>query len=185
MTPFTLDPEKSRLLVIDMQARLLPVISDGEHMISNLKILLKACSVTKTPVVYTEHYPKGLGGVPDDLKDTMPEESKRFEKIHFSCCREPGFTGLLRPEGRKQVVVSGIESHICVLGTVMDLLADGFHIALVSDACSSRKREHHEEALRAITGAGGLVVPTETVVYQLLQRAGTEQFRAMLPFFRN
>ena len=185
MTPFTLDPEKSRLLLIDMQARLLPVISDAERMMGNLKILLEACSVTKTPVVYTEHYPKGLGGLPDDLNDAMPEGSKRFEKIHFSCCREPGFTELLRPEGRRQVVVSGIESHICVLGTVMDLLSDGFDVALVSDACSSRKQVHHEEALRAVSAAGGLVVPTETIVYQLLQKAGTEQFRSMLPFFRN
>lgn len=184
MIPFRIDPRRAQLLVIDLQEKMLPAVSGWEKVARNTGILLEACKVTTVPVKYTEHYPKGLGRTVPSVIEKLPSQAGKMEKIHFSCCMEDGFEEFLRTEGRDQVIVAGVESHICVLGTVMDLLAMDLRVAVAADACSSRDPDHHRLACDAMLSAGALVVPVETVVYQLLGRAGTEQFKSMLPFFK-
>jgi len=184
MRPFRIDPEKVQLLVIDLQEKMLPAVHGWEKVDRNTGVLIEACKVTAVPVKYTEHYPKGLGKTVPSVMEKLPVQAGRMEKIHFSCCMEEGFEDFLRSGGRDQVIVAGVESHICVLGTVIDLMAIGMRVVLAADACSSRDPEHHRLACDAMVSAGALVVPVETVVYQLLGRAGTEQFKSMLPFFK-
>lgn len=183
--PFRIDAERSQLLLIDLQEKMLPAVTGWESVAKNASILLKACEIMKVPVKLTEHYPKGLGATIACIAKNLPADAKRMEKINFSCCGEEGFDKFLRCDGRDLVVVAGVESHICVLGTVMDLLAMGHGVVVAADACSSRNTEHHGIACNAMMSAGALVVPVESVVYQMLGRAGTEQFKTMLPMFKN
>ena len=185
MKPFRIDAEKSQLLLIDLQMKMLPAVAGWESVAKNVEILLKACEIMKAPVKLTEHYPRGLGATIPSIAENLPIDSKRFEKISFSCCGEAGFDNFLRCNGRDLVIVAGVESHICVLSTVMDLLAMGHSVVVAADACSSRNAGHHNMACSAMTSAGALVVPVESVVYQMLGRAGTEQFKAMLPMFKS
>ena len=185
MKPFRVDAERSQLLLIDLQVKMLPAVAGWESVAKNAEILLKACEVMKVPVKFTEHYPKGLGATIPSIAENLPADSRRFEKISFSCCGEAGFDDLLRCDGRDLVIVAGVESHICVLSTVMDLLAMGHSVVVAADACSSRNGDHHAMACSAMMSAGALVVPVETVVYQMLGQAGTEQFKIMLPLFKH
>lgn len=177
--------ERARFLMVDIQEKLFPHISDGDEIAANSLRLLASARLMDIPFFYTEQYPKGLGETESDLIKALPENARRFEKTCFSCMEEPGFTKFLGSRGKEPVtVVWGIETHICIMSTVMDMLDEGMSVAVVSDAVGSRKREHRQTALAAMQRAGALVLPTESVVYQLLERAGTEKFKAMLPFFK-
>ncbi|HHV53469.1 MAG TPA: isochorismatase family protein [Synergistaceae bacterium] len=184
MVPFVLQSSKSQLLLVDMQEKLLPAMQNNDEIAKNAKTLLKAADLLGIPVKYTEHYPSGLGPTVEVVRQTLPPSSMRFEKVHFSCWAEAGFADFIRNGSRDQIVMAGIESHICVLSTALDLLKEGYQVAVSLDAVGSRRSHHHESALRALASAGALVVPTETIVYQWLARAATEAFRAMLPYFK-
>ena len=184
MLPFRIEPGRTQLLLIDLQEKMLRAVSDQERTIRNAGILIQAAKTVGVPIKFTEHYPKGLGKTVPPLMEKMPPVVLPFEKIHFSCCDEKGFDEYLRYDQRDQLIVSGVESHICVLATVMDLLLQGYPVAVAADACSSRDPDHHRMACEAMTAAGALVAPVETLAYQLIRRAGTEQFKTMLPFFK-
>ena len=174
-----------RFLMIDIQERLLPSIHANDAVVANSRRLLAAARLLDVPVFYTEQYPKGIGVTVGELMKALPETAKRFEKTHFSCVDEPGFKDFLYDQDVQTVtVVWGTEAHICVLSTVMDMLDCGKRVAVVSDASCSRTRENRDMAMDAMRAAGALVLPTETVVYQLLGRSGTDAFKAMLPFFK-
>jgi nicotinamidase-related amidase len=184
MLPFRIIPERAQLLLIDLQEKMLQAVANREKVTRNAGILLEAAKVMGVPIKFTEHYPGGLGKTVPPLMEKMPSGTSPFEKIHFSCLDEKGFEEFLREGGRDQLIVAGVESHICVLATVMDLLEKGHPVAVAADACSSRDPDHHRMACEAMTAAGALVAPVETLAYQVIRRAGTEQFKAMLPFFK-
>jgi nicotinamidase-related amidase len=181
---FDLEAGKSQLLLIDFQEKLLPAVCDDSKTTRNVRTLLKACETLQIPVKYTEHYPQGLGETVPEILEAMPVDKRRFEKVHFSCCDEPDFETFFRYAGRDHVILAGIESHICVLQTAADLLSKEYRVYVASDACSSRKNEHHDEAMQTLRALGALVAPTESIVYRLLRKAGTSAFKAMLPFFK-
>ena len=172
-----------RFLLVDIQEKLLPSISGNEAIRANTLRLLAAARLMDIPFYYTEQYPKGIGSTDAEILKSLPEGAKRFEKMTFSCTDEPGFDGFFG-KSDKVVVIWGIEAHICIMATVMDMLDDGMKVAVVSDAVGSRVDENKNRALAAMERAGALVIPTESVVYQLLGRAGTGDFKAMLPFFK-
>ncbi|HCL80615.1 MAG TPA: hydrolase [Synergistaceae bacterium] len=181
---FRLRRNEVRLLMIDVQERLLPVITGRETIVKNAVKLAKAADVLTVPFFYTEQYPKGIGGTDGRITGALPETARRLEKVHFSCCSEEAFDGFLFQEPRPVTVLFGIESHICVLGTVLDMIAQGHKIAVAADACGSRSPENHALAMEAMRAAGALVVPTETVVYHMIGRSGTPEFKALLPLFK-
>ncbi|MDR1978149.1 MAG: isochorismatase family protein [Synergistaceae bacterium] len=176
--------EETSLLMIDVQERLLPSIDRREAVVQNAVRLLKTADLLSLPVLYTEQYPKGIGSTETSVLSALPKESRRFEKMTFSCCEEPGFLESLDALARPVTVVFGTESHICILSTMEDLLDRGRKIVMAADACGSRTSDNHNLALAAARSCGALVLPTETVVYQLLGRSGTPEFKAMLPFFK-
>ncbi|MCL1940670.1 MAG: isochorismatase family protein [Synergistaceae bacterium] len=181
---FRLSAENAAMLMIDMQEKLLPVVSGGDEAVGNAARLLRAAEVFKIPVIYTEQYPKGIGGTVGPLLELLPAEAIRHEKTAFSCCDEFGFSEKLSGTGRQSVVVFGIESHICVLSTVADLTRQGIKIVVAADACGSRNPRSHNLAMDEARACGASILPAEAIIYQLIGRAGTQEFKALLPFLK-
>ena len=176
--------EETAFLMIDVQERLLPSISENGAVLENGVRLLRTAAQLRLPVLYTEQYPKGIGATAAELSSVLPEGTRRFEKTTFSCCEEPGFLEVLQSMERDVTVVFGIESHICVLSTVQGLRERGRKSVVAADASVSRRPENHRLALDAARDCGAAVLPTEPVVYQLLGRSGTPEFKALLPLFK-
>lgn len=183
MISYKLKKNQSQLVIIDVQERLLPVITNNKSIIKHSKLLLRCAQVLSIPVKYTEQYPKGLGPTVSDISDLLPPETPRFEKVHFSCYDEPGFIDFLGNE-RRQIVLAGIETHICILATTLDLLKEGYQVVVALEAVGSRQEEHNLAALKAASQCGALVLPTESIVYQWLNVSGTPEFKEMLPYFK-
>ena len=176
--------DSAHFLMIDVQERLLPAISDHEKLHRNILKLERASEVMNIPFCYTEQYPKGLGGTTADIMRALPEGALRFEKNTFSCCDEEGFNDILALQNRPVTVLFGIETHICVLATALDLLEQNRTIVVAADACGSRSPEHSILAMEAMRGAGALVLPVETIIYHIMGRSGTPEFKALLPLFK-
>lgn len=174
-----LSAPESRLLVIDVQQRLLPVMADPARVVERSRIMLAAAAAMQVPVLATEQYPKGLGPTVADLRDALGH-SPIFEKMHFSAYGEPPVRDALRADdGRRQIVVLGIEAHVCVLQTVLDLLQHEFRVFVVADAISSRSRDSVALAEARMRQAGAVLVNTEMCLFEWLGQAGHPQFRAL------
>lgn len=170
-----LSRDESRLLIVDMQQKLLPVINDQEVVLTNCLKLIEAASILGVPATATEQYPKGLGPTVSAIAERVPD---RPEKIEFSClnCLDWNSTAA-DPEGRFKVVVAGIESHVCVLQTVLDLLSQGFRVFVAADAVGSRKPLDREIALQRMASSGAVITTTESVLFEWCERAGTAEFK--------
>ena len=176
--------ESTIMLMIDVQEKLLPVISGNDEIVKNTIKLLKAAEVLKIPMMYTEQYPKGIGNTVNPLLESLPAGAIKHEKTTFSCCDESVFNEKLRGLERSLVAVFGIESHICVLSTVIDLLLKEMKVVVVADACGSRTQYNHNLAMEEARARGASVLPTESIIYHLMGRSGTQEFKTMLPFFK-
>lgn len=184
MNPFRLRRESAQFLMVDVQEKLIPAISGHEAILENILKLAAASKELSVPFLFTEQNPRGLGCTSGAILEAVGKTAPRFEKIHFSCCDEEGFQTFLSRQERPVTVVFGIETHICVLATVLDLLEKGRSVAVAADASGSRDACHAALALSAMTAAGALVIPSETVIYHLMGRAGTPEFKALLPLFK-
>ncbi len=182
MKPYVLDPYKTIFLAIDLQANLLKAIHNREKVIDRSKKLILSAQTLKIPVKVTEQYPKGLGPTEEEILSVL--NATVFEKTAFGCFDQDGFEGFFSEEGRNQVVLFGIESHICVYSTVMQLLERGYDVTVVRDGCSSREEENHLAAIANMPNCGAHVLPMESVIYQLMKRSGTAEFKALLPLFK-
>lgn len=181
-----LDAGKSSLLVVDMQERLLPAMSGGAEVLGRCLILLNAAKTLEVPVAVSEQYPKGLGPTVAALGDEIGN-APVFEKLSFSCWRDPRLKAHLiglHDGGRPQVIVAGIESHVCVLQSCIDLAMAGFGVFAVSDAMASRAEASQRLAERRMRHAGIAVINTEMAVFELLGRAGTPAFKALSALIR-
>lgn len=186
----SIEAMSSFLLMIDIQEKLLTAMYNKDEVLSNSAKLLTAARELSLPAIISEQYPKGIGSTVPELSALIPEGSPVINKLEFSCCQNPGFgdafLNLRFNSGSKDTaIIFGIETHICVLGTALDLQEKyGLNVVVVADSCGSRSRENHSLAIEAMRAAGCFVVPTETVIYQLLGKAGTPQFKALLPLFK-
>ncbi len=179
-TMVNLTREGTALLVIDVQERLFSVMEAGRRdaMVKNVKILVAAAHRLGLPLLVSEQYPKGLGHILPELKEGLVGVEP-LEKVAFSCCRADGFSDRLRSAGTKGLIVTGIEAHICVLLTALDLLAAGYTVYVPADAVCSRTRENYDIALSQLRDAGAVITSTETLLYQLLGRSDTDDFRLL------
>ena len=176
--PERLARESSLLLVVDVQERLFAAM-DAEHreeMVKNIKVLATAARRLGMLVQVSEQYPKGLGHTLPELRESLGAVEP-IAKIAFSCCGAEGFVTWLKATGARQVILTGIEAHVCVLMTALDLLAEGYEVHVVADATCSRRRENRQIALDQLRQAGAVVTSTETVLFQLLTAADTDDFR--------
>lgn len=170
--------DKSALLVIDIQERILPVIFEYERVEQNSIKLIKGFKTLGLPVYYTEQYPKGLGPTSQKIKEALGD-AKPIEKMSFSCSGAPGLFDELQNSKVEQVVLCGIESHVCVMQTALDLLANGFQVHIASDAVSSRREFDFNTALNRMQQNGAEITLTESVLFELLEVCGTEQFKTI------
>lgn len=167
---------KTIALCIDVQERLFPHIHNNAAVEQRIITLARGLRILDVPIIVTEQYSKGLGptraAVLEALGDVQP-----IEKITFSCCGEPTVEAHLMSSGRHTIVVFGIETHVCVQQTVLDLLAQGNHVVVVADATSSRSEMDHTMALERMRHAGAIVTTVESILFELLERAGTDTFK--------
>jgi nicotinamidase-related amidase len=169
----------SSLLLIDIQERLLPAMADAEQVVARSKILLAAAKEFSLPVTVSEQYPRGLGHTVDALASN---NAVVMDKLSFSCWRDDAMKQhfiKLHESGRPQVIVAGIEAHVCVLQTCIDIANAGFAVFAVSDAMSSRKASSAALAFNRMQTAGVQIVNTEMVVFELLEKAGSAQFKSL------
>src|SRR5262249_47757934 len=163
------------LLVIDVQEKLVPKIHDASALVRNIAFLLDGCRILGVPVSATEQYAKGLGGAVAELASRLPAE--RPDKLAFSSCAVPDIVDGFRRNGRPKILIAGIETHVCVMQTVLDLLALGFRVFVAVDAVGSRYVVDHETALLRMQQAGAIPVTSEMAAFELTTVAGTPQFK--------
>lgn len=174
---------QSSLLVVDIQERLAPAIAGQAAVIGRAAAVIEGASRLGVPVLVSEQYPKGLGPTVGALAPLLQGE-QIISKTHFSCLREPGFADRVRQLGRKQTVVVGMEAHVCVLQTVMDLLRHRFDVFVVADAIGSRSEESRSLAIERMRTAGASVVTVEMVLFEWLERADRPEFRPLSALIR-
>jgi nicotinamidase-related amidase len=169
------------LVVIDVQEKLLPVIHGGEALVRNLDRLVRGFHLFDMPVVVTEQYVKGLGPSVPELRTTLTETVgySPIEKSTFSAYLCGEFQMALRLARRKQIVVAGIETHVCVYQTVKDLLDADYQVTIIGDAASSRSAENRDIALQRMVSDGAKLSSTEMALFELTAKSGTDEFRAI------
>jgi nicotinamidase-related amidase len=179
-SPDLLSSRESLLFAVDLQERLLPLIVDHETMVANCVRLLRAAKLFDVSIALSEQYPKGLGPTVPEIRSAMPESAVVSEKLRFSGADATGWLAAgERNDGRRQVVLVGIETHICVLQTALDLLSRGYRMYIVADAVSSRRRLDHEVALARLRDSGAVVTTAESVLFEWCETAESGQFKAM------
>jgi len=184
--PMALAREQTAVVVIDVQERLFPAM-DADHreeVMRNLKVLAAAARRLRLPTVVTEQYPKGLGHTLQELKEALPSGLEPVEKVAFSCWAVDTFRGPLTASGARQILLGGIEAHVCVLMSALDLLAEGYRVHVVADAVTSRTQANWRLAMDQLRQAGAVVTTTETVLFQLLRQADTDDFRELARLIR-
>jgi nicotinamidase-related amidase len=176
---FKLDAEKAVLVVIDVQERLVPAMPEDIYLRlrNTVAMLVEVAGLLGIPVVTTEQYPKGIGHTVPELAAACNETV--IEKVSFGCCGEPTFLKALKNTGRTQVLITGMEAHVCVYQTVLGLLEDGYYVHLIRDAICSRNKTDYLTGVANAGQAGAVVTTAETVMFQILQESTHEQFRAV------
>src|SRR5512134_970923 len=175
---FLLDKDNTTLLIIDIQERLAVVMKQKDQVTRNVLHLVELAKMQNIPIVVTEQYPKGLGRTLPGIASALPAHIL-VEKVSFNCCGEASFNEQIKRLGKKKLIVTGMETHICVLQTSIGLLAEGYHVHLVSDAVCSRTKENWRSGLEFVRDAGGAITNTETALFQLLGAAGTQEFKTI------
>lgn len=165
------------LLIIDVQERLTPVMNAPRRIIDGCSTLLKGAAVLNIPVIITEQYPKGLGVSIFDIRDAAPKDAVYFEKTSLSAVSQEGFLDRLTALGKKQIVIAGIEEHICVLQTAVELKEKGFDVFVVTDASGSRDPRNEAAAADRFRQEGITTVCTEMVLFECLRKAGSPEFK--------
>lgn len=168
--------EYSVLVAVDYQEKLLPHIHGRDALLRKATLLLESAGVLGIPVLLTEQYPKGLGKTVPEVARLMGD-SPAVEKTCFSCAGEPEFMRRFAAVARKQAVIIGVETHVCVAQTAVELAARGFQVFIAADACGSRHPADADLGLRRMEAAGVVVTGAEAVVFEWLRRAGTEEFK--------
>jgi nicotinamidase-related amidase len=175
-TPPRMSIADTALLVIDVQEKLLPKIAGVDKLVHNVSFLAEAARLVGIPVLATEQYPKGLGGTLPSLLPLLPV---RWEKTDFSCCGAPELLTTLGRDARIKVLLAGIETHVCVLHTALDLLARDFRVFLAVDTLGSRYSVDHETAIRRLEREGAVLTTCETAVFEWMGSSRAAHFKEM------
>jgi len=175
---FFLDKENTVLLIVDIQDKLAAVMTEKEKVIMNNLHLIELAKMLHMPVMVTEQYPKGLGTTVPDIREALPSY-RPVEKMTFDCCGQPMFLEELKEHKKSSVILTGMETHICVLQTCIGLLKNGINVHVVQDAICSRSKENWAAGIEFMREAGAIITCTETVLFQLLKVAGTDAFKVI------
>jgi len=165
-------------LIIDMQSRLYPHIHEYEKLTQNTQILINGLKAIGMPIVVTQQYTKGLGGTIPEIVDALGT-GDYIEKSAFSCCDDENFMKEIDSHNKKFVIIAGIESHVCVLQTTIDLLEKGYTPVVVEDCVSSRSPENKSVAIKRMRQEGAIITTFESILFELLRYSGTDSFKAI------
>jgi nicotinamidase-related amidase len=173
------DAAAGQLAVVDIQRRLATAMEEEERarVIRSAAILIQAAGLLGVPLIATEQYPKGLGPTEEGVAWHFPEELAVVEKSCFACTGEARFRDILRANQRRQVVLAGMETHVCVLQTALELRAEGYAVFVVEDGVCSRSGVNHRNALERMREAGVVITNTESVLFEWLRDARHEHFK--------
>lgn len=174
-----LEKANTGLVIIDVQEKLMPVVERSQIIIENIIKLLLLSKLFNLPVILTEQYTKWLGPTLPDIIESLTEY-KPIPKMYFNCCDVEAFNEQLNSEDLKNIIVVGVESHICVFQTCLSLVNKGYQVHIPQDAVGSRTDENMHIGLELSNKAGALITSTESVIYQILKKAGTKEFKQML-----
>lgn len=180
------DRHQAALVVIDMQDRLAAVMGSRDPVVRATTMLARTFALVGAPIVLTRQYPKGLGETVPELEELFLELARDgarvagVDKMAFCAASEHKFADALTGTGRRQVVLAGMETHICVTQTALALIAQGYQVQVVADACCSRNPQDHAVALDRLRSAGAVVTAAESVMYELVGKAGTDEFKSLL-----
>jgi nicotinamidase-related amidase len=178
---FTLHADQCHLMLVDLQEKLVPAMSQGDEVVRRTRTMVEIATAMGIPVILTEQYPEGLGQtVPDLLPACRPF---KVSKISFSA-GTPEVMARLEAAGRRQIIVCGMETHVCVFQTVRHLLDAGYNVFVVQDAVCSRSESNKQNGLQLISQMGAVVTNLETVLFDLLKQAGTPLFRQLSRLIR-
>ena len=172
-----IDPNNTAVLVVDYQEKLLPAIHDVEHLLERTQILLSGLQVLEIPVVLTEQYAKGLGPTVKEIRGCLGENYHPYDKMTFSVMGCEAVKESFAALGKKNIIVCGTEAHICVLQSVIDLLAEGYNVYLVEDCIASRKPSDKESGIKRAMGEGALITSAEAILFELTVISGTPTFK--------
>jgi len=170
--------EESAGLVVDIQERLFPHIYEHERIEKNTQILIEGLKILEVPVIVTEQYRKGLGLTIPSISNAL-ENYESIEKLSFSCCDNENFKAELERVNKKNVIIAGIETHVCVLQTVVDLIEAGYQPVVVDDCVSSRKERDKNIAIERMRQEGAIITSYESILFELARVSGTASFKAI------
>jgi nicotinamidase-related amidase len=170
--------ERSAALVIDIQERLYPFIFENEKLTKNVTTLIEGLKIIGIPIFVTEQYVKGLGQTIEPVAKLLGTHP-RIEKMAFSCCDEPRVMEGIAVTGKENIILAGIESHVCVLQTALDLKRNGYQPVVVEDCVSSRHGNDKQMAIERMRHEGVIITTCESILFELLRYSGTEQFRGI------
>ncbi len=170
--------EHSAGLIIDIQERLFPSIQENDLLFKNTMLLITGLQILDIPVLASEQYTQGLGFTVTEIRN-MFEPALIYEKTAFSCCDDPGIQASLKNLHRKNIIIAGIEAHVCVLQTTVDLLENGYLPVIVEDCIASRKKVDKSIAIERMRQEGALITSYESILFELARVSGTEQFKAI------
>jgi len=171
-----LEVDKCALVVIDIQEKLTQLMYRKEALLENAQKLIKGIQVLEVPIIVTEQYPTGLGPTIPEIAALFPN-FRPLPKVAFSCCGDEGFQQELLAMDRRQILICGIETHVCVYQTTVDLLASGYEVEVVGDVVSSRTAENREIALQRIRDEGAGITSVEMALFELMKMAQGPKFR--------
>lgn len=178
--PNLLSAENTLLVVVDMQEPFLRNIFDRERVLANVCALIKGANILQVPVLGTTQNTSRMGEIVAEVRRLLPVRQPLFDKMTFSCYADPSFSSEIIRSGRKQILLCGVESHICVSQTAHDLVGFGYQAHVAVDAVSSRSEGNHQLGLEKMRQGGVFMSSVEAALYEMLQEAGTNAFREIL-----
>lgn len=170
-------PEDTMALIIDFQEKLMPVINNKDKLLTNTVILLEGLKILEIPALITQQYTKGLGMTVEQIKNIYNNEFEYLEKITFSSYDDKNIKAVIDQQNKKNIIICGIEAHICVLQTVIDCTEAGYQVIIVEDCISSRKENDKAIALQRFQQEGVIITTYESILFELTRKAGNDKFK--------
>jgi len=178
-----LSEEQTLLIVIDAQEKLVEVMDKKEQLVQNIQTIIKGAKVLDIPIISIEQYPKGLGSTVSEIKECISDNNP-IEKDTFSCCQNNQFITTLESYNRKQILVAGVEAHICVYLTAIELIEHGYEVEVITDAISSRTEYNKKIAIEKMISKGIGITTVEMVLFELLKLAKGDIFKQVMKIIK-
>ena len=183
MTVHALNKKHLGLALIDVQIKLMAVMSRRHRIVENIVKLIHLSRLFSLPVIVTEQFSRMMGSTLPQIKEAL-QTYDPIEKMDFNCCAVEYFNSRLESTGLETIILTGVETHICIFQTCLNLLERGYAVQVPQDAVDSRTDENWHVGLELMKGAGAVITSTETIIFQILKRAGTKEFKEMLKIIK-